>query len=146
MRSLATKISIAFAPMITLYGAQLSVNMVAGDICKRINNLDSVLHTLGGFLTAWTGLLLYRVLKEYHPHAMITPRLFFSAMLVWFTTFVGVAWEWYEFFSDRYLHTSSQLSIADTLKDIFLDIIGAGVFILILTHRSRNAKLKPGEY
>ncbi len=146
MWTLLKKIITAFGPMVALYGLEASLNFTFEDICLRINNLDTLFHTMGGFLTAWTGFLLYRILKEYYPHSTIAPRWLFSATLVWFTAFVGVSWEWYEFFHDRFMNSHSQISMADTMKDLFLDILGAAIFTLVLSRRSRNAKLKPGEY
>lgn len=144
MRSLATKITIAFAPMITLYGVNLVLN--AFRVYEKISYIDNPMHTLGGTAAAWSGLLLYKTLKQKYPQMHIAPQHLFFASLVGFSALIGVLWEHYEYLHDVLLYSHMQSSIGDTMKDLALDITGAIIFCIILSRRLRTKKLKPGEY
>lgn len=45
-----------------------------------------------------------------------------------FVVSVSVLWEFWEFLSDKYFLTNSQISIADTMKDMFMGMLGAFLF------------------
>lgn len=137
-------IIIALAPMIAVYGFQASANIAYGDISIVFPGSDSVLHFVGGFATALTGLLLYRIIRATH-HAHIAPRILFAGSIIFFTLSVGVLWEWYEFLHDALFQTLMQPTLSDTMKDLLLDTLGAVLFCLMLAAKKyRNST--PGEY
>ncbi len=63
-------------------------------------------------------------------------RLFYFFVVVGFVMLIGVAWEWHEFISDQLLapffHWTipAQPSVADTMKDLFDDFLGAVCVVL----------------
>lgn len=96
--------------------------------------LDSPLHFFGGL---WAGLFFFflfgNMFSENSSHPM--ERVKILIMAVGFTGLLGIFWEFYEFIMDNSLALLMQPSIGDTMKDLFLDILGgavAGVFILFL--------------
>lgn len=49
-----------------------------------------------------------------------------------------VLWEFFEYLSDYFLHTSMILGLEDTLKDMFLGLLG-GAVLLLLPRADRSA-------
>lgn len=140
------KIIVAFSPMIAVYGFENSLNMAFGDICQRIHGLDIPFHILGGFVTAITGLLLYRIARERDPKVSITPRWLYYVSIISFVALVGILWEHYEFLHDFFFHSHMQPSNADTMKDLMNDLIGAILFCVILARYKKTKPIRPGEY
>ena len=89
------------------------------------NWIDIPMHFLGGF---WLGLVfLYFI----NPNLEIKNHKFLVMMIlvISFAVFVGVLWEFFEFLSDvlfssRGYFEISQQGTADTMGDLFFDIIG----------------------
>ncbi|MFW6026156.1 MAG: hypothetical protein ACOCRX_07420, partial [Candidatus Woesearchaeota archaeon] len=62
---------------------------------------------------------------------MMSP--FFVAFFIFcFAVTMGVIWEFFEFFVDTFFGGTMQPSLVDTMKDLFLDSIGA-VFVSFLS-------------
>ena len=83
-----------------------------------------LLDLLGGFIAAT---LFVIAVHFFFDHAALTslPKFFAVFSIIGFVALVTIAWEILEFFSDRYLGTSVQLTIADTLKDMVVGLLGA---------------------
>ena len=100
--------------------------------------VDVILHFLGGL---WTFVLARYIAARYGLE--ISGRGKNLAALVLFISFValvGVAWEWFEFFYDRYVfHTGFTYLpgvFEDTLADLFFDLFGALVGFLLYRKRA----------
>jgi hypothetical protein len=89
---------------------------------------DIAMHLLGGIAISFffwrTGALASRA-------GVIGPfnRAGLVVMTFGLTCAAAVFWEFAEFLSDRYLGTSAQRGLADTLKDMLLGIVGCVVFL-----------------
>jgi hypothetical protein len=86
-------------------------------------HLDSVLHLAGGVVL---GIFLYGVLacavsKGWCPDPGTPLTLILVVALV---TTGAVCWEFYEWVSDTVFDTSLQLTVADTIKDLLLGLLG----------------------
>lgn len=98
---------------------------------------DKPLHLLGGFwLAMMASYLVERTagrnfFRDHH-------RLRFL-FLIGFVMTVGFVWEGYEFFADNFIfhRAVSQLSVADTMSDLFSDFLGAIAYAVFF----RKAKL-----
>ena len=105
--------------------------------------VDTVQHFLGGFLVA--------MFMSYYLKDHLLERAFLKNMLIVIgvTTFVGVAWEFSEYIAnlaispilyDHYgVRTYFMGDLDDTMNDLLMDILGAGLFALIL-HFIRSRK------
>ena len=86
--------------------------------------LDIPMHFLGGFLLVIIFFYFWRF-------AHISIGNVFGALVLTlgFVALIGVFWEFYEFLRDFYLLTGGKISVfqnsfADTVKDLFFDLVG----------------------
>lgn len=102
--------------------------------------LDIPLHLLGG---AFIGVLFLYIFRE---RFLVLRELSFFPLLVLgvgFVTWIGVLWEFYEFFADVFvLHTYRPLAYPgyvhfDTLLDLLNDMAGGTIAILLLWNAKR---------
>lgn len=110
--------------------------------------LDMPMHFFGGFLIAmlfiWLN-LRFKILNDFLisrlPNYLITVLITLS-----FVSLIGVLWEFQEFLYDIFISSKNsniilQLSAADTIKDLFFDLLGGMVFLLIYFIKSKNSRL-----
>ena len=69
-------------------------------------------------------------------HGRIANSFILLVLVLSFVALVGVFWEFYEFLYDVLISSRgysgfAQLSAADTIGDLFFDLIGASVFLII---------------
>ncbi len=93
-----------------------------------IDWLDIVMHFLGGF---WLAAVFLRFLV---PKLRISDHksLIILILMVSFAVFVGVLWEFYEFLFDVFGSINGHLKftqqgVADTMSDLFFDLLGGSV-------------------
>jgi hypothetical protein len=67
----------------------------------------------------------------------------FLLLLLSLTATVAVCWEFAEFLSDQFLDTNLQPSIANTMQDQFLGILGGGTWAVIYLKKELKAASKP---
>ena len=96
-----------------------------------IAQLDSLMHLIGGFLL---GFFVYGVLN-----CMISSnwlpdpgRVIMQLLIVSLVATGAVCWEFFEWFSDAFFSTSFQLSVNDTIKDLFLGMLGGSIYVVLL--------------
>lgn len=96
-----------------------------------IHFLDSVMHFAGGLVAA---LSFYGMLSlaQDRQHIRIGDTLVFRVLLIGLVAMVTIAWEVFEFLLDAFTGTRWQVSIADTIKDQLLGVLGACVAVLRL--------------
>ena len=97
-------------------------------------------HYIGGFSIAYTASL---ILSHLESEKITTPlnRVIFLVLLLSLTTTIAVFWEFAEFISDQMLGTHLQPSIANTMQDQFLGILGGGTWTLIYFKKAMGSGL-----
>jgi len=85
--------------------------------------LDMVMHFLGGVLTAS---LFLNFSSNYFDLLSRKSRLADFLFIVCFVALIGVLWEFYEY-ATNYLFQTLELTLDDTLSDLFLDLLGAAL-------------------
>ena len=94
-----------------------------------IPHLDSLMHLIGGvFLGLYVrGLLSLAVSKEWcpDPGKVITLVLIISSVATG-----AVCWEFYEWVSDAVFGTYLQPTVTDTVKDLFMGMMGATLYAM----------------
>lgn len=119
-------IAIALLPPLVV----LAIHIARVRFLPALWQADYLMHFLGGFAIAWmftilaNCLLVCGFLKE-------VPRwLLYYA--IWGTVaLIGVGFEFFELLADRYFGTHMQFSIPETMGDLFMDLAGGLVFLII---------------
>ena len=93
---------------------------------------DSFLHTGSGLLLGLTGFLLIYILnEEKRVHVKMKPG-FVALFAFAFAVMMGGVWEIFEFGMDSFFSLNMQSSgLVDTMWDLIVDTIGAGVISLL---------------
>ena len=101
---------------------------------EMLPDVDIPFHYLGGLSIAYT---CARILSYLESEKITTTlhRGIFLVLLLSLTTTVAVFWEFAEFLSDQFLATNLQPSIANTMQDQFLGILGGSTWALIYFKR-----------
>ena len=141
----------------------------------RVNGLDTVMHTLNGFLCAAVGFSLVDIFNRNKRFQFELSPLFLAIVAFCFSMTIGVLWEFFEFGADFFFHADMQkdtvlhaiysvsldptrsnqvvavtgitdtvvngqslglggyldIGLFDTMKDLFVNFIGAVVFSVI---------------
>lgn len=119
--------------------------------------LDIPMHFLGGF---WTAMVFIYLISAYQfpvsgesfspkadqPLAEKQNFLPFFIVILSFVALIGIFWEFYEFLNDVFLSSRNYTQIfqqgaADTIADLFFDLLGGTVFIAIFRLFSRKLKI-----
>lgn len=101
---------------------------------------DIPMHLLGGF---WVGLIFAVSLGYFFDNDNIfqnhVERLKVITLIAAFSCLVGVFWEFFEFGLNYLSLISQQQGLADTLGDLFMDIIGgaAAGFLLLFARKDK---------
>jgi len=93
-------------------------------------NLDIPFHYIGGLSIAYTSAQILSYLEQEKITATLN-RVIFLILILSLTATTAVFWEFAEFVSDQLLGTHLQPSIANTMQDQFLGILGGGTWALI---------------
>ena len=96
---------------------------------------DIPMHFLGGFLLAIIFFYFWRF-----AHISIGNVFGALVLMLGFVALIGVFWEFYEFLHDFYLLTGGKISVfqnsfADTVKDLFFDLVGGTTAFAIFYKR-----------
>lgn len=105
--------------------------------------VDIPLHYIGGLSIAYTSALILSYLES---EKIIAPlnKLLFLLLLLSLTAMAAVFWEFAEFLSDQLLHTKLQPSIANTMQDQFLGVLGGGTWAVIQFLKRRGGTRNSG--
>jgi hypothetical protein len=99
---------------------------------------DHLLHFLGGTSIAY---FFFRLLDLF---SLFPPTHHWAVYLVTFTSSCTTAlfWEFTEFASDTFLHSTVQQSLSETMLDLLFSVLGATASLIILfwTERWRRRK------
>lgn len=129
MPKVVTQIIKAFYPPALLYFFQYIVGGVFR-VYIIWPAFDIPMHFLGGCAIALTAFFLLRIASE-QGWMKIHSKLVQLIFIVSFVALFATLWEFYEFLTDRYLGTFNQPSIADTMGDMFLGLLGGFILSLI---------------
>ncbi len=116
----------AWAPVLVF-----SIHLVAllgFDIYQHFPDFDIPMHFIGGVAIAYFIGLSYRAAAELkllgEPSAVVFPP-----MILGLTSLAAVVWEFAEFIADQQFGTHSQPSLADTLLDLLMGLLGGAIWI-----------------
>lgn len=125
--------------------ALLAVNIYPGWIYKWYVTqpfFDTALHFLGGFFVAML------VFSFYQNEFKKSPLFFQAIALLGITVGIGVIWEFTEYLANQLLveplknnfqvQTYFIGSLDDTIEDLFMDLVGGIVFVVLHLIRRRN--------
>ncbi|MEK6945655.1 MAG: hypothetical protein AABW63_02590 [Nanoarchaeota archaeon] len=85
------------------------------------------MHFLGGLAISYSSVLFFRYFKE-KGFFSINRTFLFVLIIVSTVSFVAVLWEFFEFFLHLFVSVSFQPSVADTMKDLFIGMLGGLVW------------------
>ena len=122
-----TSLALACLPGMLLVFVLQKVFLYLNIYTWYFNQLDVFMHLIGGASVAWA---VWAIMSYARSIKKLPPLPFWFAVMfaVGMALTVGVFWEFYEFLSDQLLHTDHQLvqfGVADTMKDLADDLIGA---------------------
>lgn len=116
----------------------LSSSGVGIYLYSNYKHFDTLMHGLGGLAIAFMFLTMQHEYKlSWWQHI---PRPWKIIFILSFVALFGIAWEWYEFLSDQLFGTHNQPSLADTMHDLLLDLIGASLMCLVKFRSLTNRK------
>ena len=124
-----SKLSSFFAFPIFVY----LIHLITKEILKLyalFPKIDIPFHYMGGFAIAFTSAQILSYLEKQR----ITPvlnRVLFFIMVVALTATAATFWEFAEFISDQVFNTHLQPSIANTMQDQFIGILGGATWAFI---------------
>lgn len=134
MSALARSVVTAFYPPVVVYVLQFLLEAWFG-VYERYYWFDRPMHFLGGVAMAMTGFSLLQIAKK--KKWIRIKFLWLEVFLViCFVAFMAVAWEFHEFLLDSFLGSTHQSSVGDTMRDLFLGIIGALTLSVLLHAKS----------
>ena len=84
---------------------------------------DIPMHFLGGLSIVKNEIILIKLFNS----QINAPKWFLFLWIIGMTLLAVTLWEFAEFVGDYYLHTTMQVSLADTMLDALLGLIGGGV-------------------
>ncbi len=148
--------AVAFVPMILKKNIRLVIPQVlqivflifcichfflgeVGEFYLHVKHWDSILHFIGGIVTAIFGFCIVGILNKTDNSGLKLSPVFIAIFAVCFTISIGVIWEVYEFGSDIILGTNMQRymdsvtgelfigkeALKDTMKDLILESLSA---------------------
>ena len=99
-------------------------------------DVDIIMHFAGGFAIAFFLSGCFRALprEEVKRSRIVLLELLLIGSLAATT---AVFWEFREFANDQLFGTNSQVSLANTMQDLAVGILGAGLFILVRARQLR---------
>lgn len=128
-----------FPRAIGLIGLVFLVNFIAifGGFYEMWHWFDVPMHFSGGFAAGAFAYALWNSAVD-----QITFKGWFAKHVRWwfvplfmvaFVALIGVGWEWYEFLLDHFFASDflRQPGLADTMMDLFLDVVGGTVAALV---------------
>lgn len=123
------RLFLAGIPMIVTY--IIGVSLTGINAYELWYPTSPIMHTLGGFVTAWTIWTIIRLCIA-KKHIVRAHTLFIQLAVIGGVLMVGVAWEWYEYILDVAFDTNHILGVGDTLIDLTMDTFGAIIYSIAI--------------
>lgn len=105
----------------------LHIILISFGVYQRLPWFDIPMHFLGGLAISYSSVLFFRYFKE-KGFFSINRTFLFVLIIVSTVSFVAVLWEFFEFFLHLFVSVSFQPSVADTMKDLFIGMLGGLVW------------------
>jgi hypothetical protein len=105
------------------------------DLYSTYPHLDIPAHFIGGISIAYTAYLLVRFVQAEKVIAKLDKPIIYL-LIVTITATTTVLWEFAEFLSDNLLKTNLQISLANTMQDQFVGILGGLFAVMLLRFKS----------
>lgn len=116
-------------PPIIVFGVHILLSKTV-DMYGLFPWIDIPMHFVGGMTMTTTLIMLYKALQHINVipqmHVAITKLFLFTAIST-----ITIFWEFAEFSTDVFFGTHAQVNIPDTMKDMFLGMMG-GLLIISL--------------
>jgi hypothetical protein len=140
MRQIA-KISPLFMFPITVLLVHVVLSKIV-DLYTVFPSLDIPVHYAGGLSIAYAATQVLFYLESERGTAPLN-RAIFLILIVSLTATAAVFWEFAEFLGDRFLAINVQISLANTMQDQFMGILGGTTWALICFAKDRAGPPKP---
>jgi len=111
----------------------LLVHLIASKVLNLymiFPDLDIPFHYIGGLSIAYTSVQILSYLEKEKISTTLN-KVVFLVLIFSLTTTATVFWEFAEFIGDQLLHTNIQISLANTMQDQFMGILGGATWVLI---------------
>ena len=96
------------------------------DIYGNFSRFDILMHFIGGLSIGYSYILFYKFLQQ--ENIIISKDLILNIFfIISIVALTAVLWEMAEFVSDYFYHTRVQVSLDDTMLDMFLGILGGSL-------------------
>jgi hypothetical protein len=119
-------------PALVLLAHGIASNVL--DLYRVFPNLDVPFHFMGGFSIAYTSTQVLSCLEK-EKITVVLNRVVFLVLILALTATATVFWEFAEFIGDALLDTNIQISLANTMQDQFMGILG-GVAWISLSYKA----------
>ena len=106
-------------------------------------HIDIPFHFLGGFSIAYTSAKILVYLEQEKLIARLNGMLFII-LLISITATAAVLWEFMEFTGDQLFHTNIQVSLANTMQDQLMGLLG-GLALAFLHWSSSKKQRRPAD-
>ena len=93
-------------------------------------DLDIPFHYIGGLSIAYTSVQILSYLEKEKISTKLN-KVLFLVLIFSLTATATVLWEFAEFIGDQLLDTNIQISLANTMQDQFMGILGGATWVLI---------------
>ena|SRR5690349_21633876 len=126
-----------FASFFVFPMSVLFIHLIASkplNLYARFPNLDIPFHFAGGLSVAYTSAQILSYLEKEKITAPLH-QVIFLVLVFSLTATATVFWEFAEFIWDQILNTNIQISLANTMQDQFMGILGGVAWIIIYARR-----------
>ena len=133
MKHVSKSVSFFVFPVTVLF-AHLIASRLVLNLYSVFPNLDIPFHFAGGLAIAYTSSQILAYLEKEQVIVMLPPALLllFAFSL---TAAATVFWEFAEFGADQLFKINVQISLANTMQDQFMGILGGVMWLLIYARR-----------
>jgi len=132
MKPISKTASFFVFPALVLLAHGIASNVL--DLYRVFPNLDIPFHFMGGFSIAYTSTQVLAYLERERITVALN-RVVFLVLILALTATATVFWEFAEFIGDKLLDTNIQISLANTMQDQFMGILG-GVTWVVLSYKA----------
>ena len=133
MKQLSTGLSFLFFPATVLLAHLIASRVL--HLYLIFPNLDIPFHFIGGLSIAYmsVSLLSFAIQEKLLPGSL--PNSLSLVLIFTVTATATVFWEFAEFIADQLMSTNIQVSLANTMQDQFLGVLGGTTWIMIIARK-----------
>ena len=134
MKHVSKSVAFFVFPATVLF-AHLIVSRVGLNLYSLFPDMDIAFHFAGGLAIAYTSSQILAYLEKEQITAALPPVLFLVFVFS-LTAAATVFWEFAEFSVDQLLKTNIQISLANTMRDQLMGILGGVTWLFIYSRKS----------